>query len=76
MVLLTLLALQLRKEHDVSNRLCSGQHHDKPVDSDSDSAGRRHAVFEGEEKVLVDFLHLFTSLLFEAATLHIGIVQL
>ena len=42
------------EEDDVADRLDAGQHHHQPVDPDAEAAGRRHAVLERPQVVLVD----------------------
>ena len=50
------------EEEDVADALLTQQHHDQPVDADADAAGRRHAVLERGEEVVVQFLLLLAGL--------------
>ena len=61
----SLLRLQLREEHHVSDRITAREHHDEAVDADADAAGGGHAVFEGEEEFLVELLRFFAGPVFE-----------
>src|SRR5690606_13315740 len=46
-------ALERREQHDVADAGAIGQQHDQAVDADSASAGRRHAVLQGANVVVV-----------------------
>src|SRR5450759_3258237 len=41
------------KDDDVPDGLAAGGDHGEPVDADADASGRRHAVFEGCQEILV-----------------------
>lgn len=75
-----MLTLQREEDH-VTDRSLSGQQHDKPIDADADSGGRRHAVFERSHVVPIRFRNLlipagsFGDLRFEARPLIVGIVE-
>lgn len=58
------LPLELREEDDVADAFGTGEHHDDAVDTDAD--GRWHALFEGEDEIFTDLLHLITSLIEQA----------
>src|SRR5689334_8086861 len=49
-----LLRTQLREEHDVADGRLVCEEHDQPIDADAFPRGRRHAVFERPEEILVD----------------------
>ena len=73
---------QLRKKDHVTDRMLIGQQHHQAVDANAESARRRHAVLQGDEKVLVEGLCLDVALLScadlieETLTLHARIIQL
>src|SRR4030095_4708617 len=73
---LQLLRSQQREKDYVSNRLCPGEQHGEPIDSNADAASGRHAMFKCEEKFLVDLLSLFAGLFKQPLALHERIVQL
>src|SRR5271166_2769627 len=50
---------QLREQDHVADAFLAEKHHAEPVYTDADAAGGRHAVFECDEKILVQLL-LFT----------------
>ena len=60
----------------------ASEEHDKPVDSDPQTSGRRETVFEGKQIVVIYRVCLVVArcarrgLRFEASTLIQGIVQL
>jgi hypothetical protein len=70
------LWLQLRKQNHVTNTFLSQQHHAKPVNADSNSASRRHSVFEGNQKIFIKFLLLATGLMFQRCALGYRVVLL
>ena len=47
--------LELRKQNDVADGIRPAQKHHEAVNADPHPAGRRHAVFERGEKVLINF---------------------
>src|ERR1700689_4935942 len=49
---------QLREKDDVPDAFGAGQEHAQAVDADAHAPGRRHAVLQGEEEVVVDALGL------------------
>ena len=55
------LRTQLREEHDIADGRLIRKEHDQPVDADAFSGRRRHAVFEGPEKVFIDHVGFFVS---------------
>ncbi len=67
--------LQLREEDYVADGGGAREHHDQAVDADADAACGRHAVFEGFDEIVVDFLLFAAGLVLEALTLHIGIIE-
>ncbi len=73
---------QRREQDHVADRLDPRQHHHEAVDADAQPAGRRHAVLEGAQVVLVDRAALgvagvaCTLLLLEALPLLDGVVEL
>jgi len=69
-----LLRLQLRKQNHVADAFLAEQHHAQAVNADA--AGGRHAVFERDEKIFVQFLLLAAGLMFERGALRDGIVLL
>ncbi len=46
-------SLHQRKQDDITNRRAVGQQHDEPIDADALAGGRRQAVLEGADVVLV-----------------------
>ncbi len=72
----------LGKKDDVAQGRLLRQDHEQPVDAHAEPARGRHAVFEGDEKILVHEFGLIVAfgaelqLLFEALTLIDGVVQL
>ena len=64
-----LFRFQLRKQNHIANTFLAEQHHAKPVNSDSHSAGRRHAVFKRNQKILVQFLLLAAGLMLQPLAL-------
>ena len=48
-----------REKYDVANAGRTGEHHDQPVDPDSQPTGGRHPVFQGQEEVVVTHRHGF-----------------
>ena len=46
----------MRKENDFPDRGFLSQKHDEPVNADPQAPGRRHAVFERGQKILVQRL--------------------
>ena len=76
-----LLWPQQRKQNHFTNGLRIGQQHHQPVDADAQAAGRRHAVTQRADEIMV---HLGHRLFFRQARqlagkklfLQIGIVQL
>src|SRR5438445_7558594 len=73
---------QLWEENHVSDVLLVRKQHDDAVDSQPEAASGRHAVLQGDQKVLVEGLRLVVAcltrahLLDEALALHAWIVQL
>src|SRR4029077_4796372 len=72
---LQLLWSQQRKKDHVPNRLCPGEQHGEPIDSNADAASRGHAVLECEKKFLVNLLSLFAGLFRQTLALGIRVVQ-
>jgi len=68
-----LFRLQLWEEDDIADAFLPRQHHTKPVDADA--ARWRHAVFEGDEKIFVEFLLFAAGLMLQALALLDGIVS-
>jgi len=64
-----LLRSQQREQNDVADRFSAGEQHGEPIHSDSEAAGRRHAVLERQQKLLVDPLLLFAGLFEQTLTL-------
>ena len=70
------------EEDDFLDRVHAGEQHRKSVDAYSEAAGRRHAVLECTNVVLVDAASLGVTgflgslLVFEAGTLLDGVVEL
>ncbi len=68
------------EEDDLAHALGAGQQHHQAIDSNADAAGRRHALLERADEILVVGLGLLVAplqlgrLLIEAATLLVGIV--
>ena len=60
----------MRKQDHVSNRFGSRQYHDQAVYTDPDPTGGRHPVFERQQKIFVDLLNFFSSLLNETLPLN------
>ena len=60
-----LFRFQLRKQDYIANAFLAKQHHAKSVNSDSNSNRRWHAVFEGDEKIVVQFLLFAAGLVFQ-----------
>ena len=56
--------------------LTAEEHHAQPVNSNSNPASRGHAVFEGDEEILVQLLLFAAGLMFQRGALHDGIVLL
>ena len=67
--------LQLREEDYVADGGGAREHHDEAVDADADAACGWHAVFEGFDEVVVDFLFFAAGLVLQALALHIGIIE-
>ena len=42
-------------EKNITNVFLAEQHHAQAVNADADAAGGRHAVFERDEKIVIDF---------------------
>src|ERR1043165_4564105 len=70
------LWLQLRKQNHITYAFLSEQHHAQAVDTDADATGGRHAVFEGHEEILVQFLLLAASLMLQRRPLRDRVVLL
>ena len=68
--------LELREEDDVADDLGAGEEHDEAVEADAEAAGRRHAVFQRADEVLVDLLDVLARLHLEGLALLEGIVLL
>ena len=76
------LVAHRREEDHLAQARGAGQHHHQPVDPEADAAGRRHALLERAEEVLVVRLRLLVAagellgLLRETASLLVGVVEL
>jgi hypothetical protein len=70
------LRLQLREQNHVADAFLAEEHHAQAVNADADAAGGRHAVFERDEKILVQLLLLAAGLMFQRGALRDGIVLL
>ena len=68
--------LQLREEDHVADAFLAEEHHAEAVDADADPAGRGHAVFEGNEEILVQLLLFAAGLVFQRGPLLDRIVLL
>ena len=66
----------MREEEDITDAFLTEQHHDQAVDSDADAAGRGHAVLEGGEEIVIQFLLLLTGLVDQRLALGDRIVLL
>ena len=66
----------MRKEDDLTDGFRPGEQHDQSVDAHAQAPGRRHAVFEGVEKFLVNLVLLTPALLDQTLALHNRIVKL
>ena len=66
---------QLREQDHIADAITARQHHHEAVDANADAPGGWHAVFQGEEEILIDLLHFFAGLVLEPGALHHGIVQ-
>ena len=67
---------ELGEEDDVADAFLAEEHHAEAVDAHAHAAGGGHAVFEGDEEILVEFLLFAAGLVFEAFALFDGIVLL
>ena len=73
---------ELGEEDDISDGSLIGEKHDQAIDADAFAGGRRHAVFEGAQKILVHSMGFFVAgfmlgrLGFESLALIERIVQL
>ena len=67
---------QLREEDDIANAFRSRQKNAESVDTDAHASRRRHAVFEREQKIIIDLLLLLTGLRFKHPSLLDGVVLL
>src|SRR2546427_11969704 len=80
--ILSFLRAELGKQDHVSDRSLVGKEHDDPIDSDTLSGGRRHAVLERAQKILVQGVGLLVarlppgSLRLEPLALVEGVIQL
>src|SRR5438034_2960655 len=80
--ILSFLRAELGKKDHVSDRSLVGKEHDDPIDSDALSGGRRHAVLERAQKILVQGVGLLFarlppgSLRLEPLALVEGVIQL
>src|SRR5690349_10446724 len=63
------LRLQLREQNHVANAFLAEEHHAQTVNADADAAGGRHAMFERDEEILVQFLLLAAGLVFQCGPL-------
>src|SRR5262249_52864364 len=59
------LRLQLRKQNNITNTFLPKQHHAKPVNSNSNSASRRHSMFKGNQKIFIELLLFAASLMLQ-----------
>ena len=71
-----LFRLQLREQDHVADAFLTQQHHAQTVNADADAASGRHAVFERDEKILIQFLLFAAGLMFQRGALGDGIVLL
>ena len=53
----------MREQQHVANRRRIGEQHDQAIDADAEPAGRRHAVLERAQVVLVQHLRLLVAAL-------------
>src|SRR5690242_5944750 len=76
------LRFHLWKEKDISYRILIRKQHRQTVDPDTEPGSRRHAVFEGADKIFVQYLCLFVAaraqlhLLLKPAPLIDGVIKL
>src|SRR5580765_665324 len=68
--------LQLWEQNDVADTFLPQQHHTKSIDSHPHTSRGRHAVFERNKEVFIQFLLLASCLMLQSFALFDGIVLL
>ena len=75
-VALRLFRFQLREQNHVADAFLAEQHHAQAVNAHAHAAGGRHAVFQRDQKILVQLLLLAAGLMLQPFALLDGIVLL
>src|SRR5207302_1585086 len=60
---------QQREQDHIADGFRAGKQHGEPVHSETEAAGRRHAVLKRQQKFLVDLLFFFACLFEQTLTL-------